>query len=702
VFLESGTTDSLKVSEIKNKREQLTTGIKQIADWFKPTEEVETLPHQVVLEDLLPIYSSLFQELPPLVIKEGVINVHPTQQQRDRQVQALQAVREKIEGMVARQSQRSESLTTEKECGAYEVEIQQTIEQIRQVSLPPHLIETLQKSLQAASRRSDALREQAKVSESLSQIQNLFNGLGSNATQDDYLRIRSEIENIVRYVPAAKSQNIYRQTIQTIDEQQNALNSLIEKWQAQYAEIISRHQAVQLKEQVISQKNRFTESASQKTINELLTGLNAKVTELGSQEEAEENFRNTLQEAQQKLQRIRDLTDLPDALQVYQDLTQCSLPSISQVISIETYKNQLENLQSQGHIVISQKLANVCNAQLERLEDYKQVKSSLQTIQKLLSSSQDFTDVKSNIEEALQRLDLQRKELQKLQEDKQTIQSIRQYKSAPANTIHLCEESIKAVENLRAALHYPDKLTAEIEQLLERYRKQATDYRRNLENLRDRLSTVETLKQLEAIQTEYAKLDLVFRDSTDYLPYRQLQEQIRCLKEDIERISRLETRQQQDSSIDLCNEVLKIIEDEQAKFHDLGRFQPKLSKLKEHLRRRVEEIRERQRQTATAWLEALENQATLLEQLTDNTKRYESANNLVKQIHSQRDQHTETLSSEQQQFVQRILDGCIEILRQEQETQIVDLFQQLTREHRINLYQRLSNYLQNTTEEEDG
>lgn len=702
VFLESGTTDSLKVSEIKNKREQLTTGIKQIADWFKPTEEVETLPHQVVLEDLLPIYSSLFQELPPLVIKEGVINVHPTQQQRDRQVQALQAVREKIEGMVARQSQRSESLTTEKECGAYEVEIQQTIEQIRQVSLPPHLIETLQKSLQAASRRSDALREQAKVSESLSQIQNLFNGLGSNATQDDYLRIRSEIENIVRYVPAAKSQNIYRQTIQTIDEQQNALNSLIEKWQAQYAEIISRHQAVQLKEQVISQKNRFTESASQKTINELLTGLNAKVTELGSQEEAEENFRNTLQEAQQKLQRIRDLTDLPDALQVYQDLTQCSLPSISQVISIETYKNQLENLQSQGHIVISQKLANVCNAQLERLEDYKQVKSSLQTIQKLLSSSQDFTDVKSNIEEALQRLDLQRKELQKLQEDKQTIQSIRQYKSAPANTIHLCEESIKAVENLRAALHYPDKLTAEIEQLLERYRKQATDYRMNLENLRDRLSTVETLKQLEAIQTEYAKLDLVFRDSTDYLPYRQLQEQIRCLKEDIERISRLETRQQQDSSIDLCNEVLKIIEDEQAKFHDLGRFQPKLSKLKEHLRRRVEEIRERQRQTATAWLEDLENQATLLEQLTDNTKRYESANNLVKQIHSQRDQHTETLSSEQQQFVQRILDGCIEILRQEQETQIVDLFQQLTREHRINLYQRLSNYLQNTTEEEDG
>jgi type I site-specific restriction endonuclease len=178
------------------------------------------------------------------------------------------------------------------------------------------------------------------------------------------------------------------------------------------------------------------------------------------------------------------------------------------------------------------------------------------------------------------------------------------------------------------------------------------------------------------------------------LPYQQLQEQIRCLKEDIERINSLETRRQQDPSIILCNEALKIIEDEQANFHNLGRFQPKLSKLKEYLRGRVEEIRERQ-------LEALQNQATRLEELTDSTKKYELANNLIKQINSQRNQNAETFSS-QQQFVQPILNRCIEILRQERETQILDLFQQLPREHRINLYQRLSNYLGNTTEEFDG
>jgi len=602
--------------------------------------------------------------------------------------------------MITRESQRFESLTTEKEYGAYEVEIKQTIEQIRQVSIPAHLIETLQKSLQAARHKLDTLREQVKVSEASSQIQNLFNGLGNNATQDDYLRIRSEIENIIQNVPAAKSEDIYRQTIQNIDQQQNALNSLIKQWQAQYAEIISRHQAVHLKEQVISQKNRFTESASQKTIHELLTGINAKVTELGSQEEAEENVRNTLQEAQKKLQRIRDLTDLPSALQVCQELTQYSLLSISQTSFTKTYKNQLQNFQAQGHVVISQKITNVCNAQLERLEDYKQVSSSLQSIQKLLSSSQDFAEVKSNIEAALQRLPIQCEELQKRQKDKQTIQAIRQYKSALANTIHLCEENIKAVENLRNDLNYPEQLTAEIEQLFEKYKKQASDYRRNLENLRDRLSKVETFKQLEAIQTEYVRLDLVFKDSTDYLPYQQLQEQIDCLKEDIERINSLEQREQ-DTSI-ACKEALKLIEDEQANFHDLGRFQPKLSKLKEHLRRRVEEIREHQQQAAKAWLEDLENQATLLKQLTDNTKRYESANNLSKLIHSQKEQHAETLNSEQQQLVQHILDQCIEILRQEQEIQILDLFQQLSREHRISLYQRLSNYLRNTTEEFDG
>ena len=695
-FLESGAPDPLKVSEIKKKREQLTTGIKQIADWFKPTEEAERLPQQV-LEDLLPIYSSLLQELPSLVVKDGVINVCPTQQQCDRQVQALQAVRQKIEEMVTRHSQRSESLTTEKECGAYEVETQQTIEQLRQIPIPPHLIETLQNSLQAASRRLDALREQVKANETTAQIQQLFNGLGSNATQDDYLRIRSELEIIVQDVPAAKSETLYRQTIQKIEQQQDALNSLIKLWQAQCDEIISRYQAIQVKEQIISQKNRFTEPASQKLINDLLAELNVKATELGSQEEVEENFKNTLQEAQQKLQRIRDLISLPDALQVYHDLAQHNLPFISKVGFTETYQNQLEKLQSQGRTVISQKILDICNAQLERLENYEQVKSSLQTIQSMLSSSQDFANVKSTIEEALQRLTNQFKELQKRQEDKQTIQSIRQ-RSAPVNTIHLCEKITKEIEDLRIALNYPDELTAEIAQLLERYRKQAVDYRQNLEDLRNRLPKVENLKQIEAIQTEYAKLDLVFKDSTDYFAYQQLQEQIRCLKEDIERLSSLEHRQQ-DSSI-VCNEVLKIIEVEQANFHDLGRFQPKLSKLKEDLHDRLEEIRERQQQAAKAWLEALENQAALLKQLTENTKRYEVANKLIKQIHTQK-QHTE-LSSEQQQVVQSILDKCIKILHQEQETQIVDLFQQLSREHRINLYQRLSTYLQNSTEEFDG
>ncbi|MFP4298979.1 MAG: hypothetical protein ACLFT0_14235, partial [Spirulinaceae cyanobacterium] len=119
----------------------------------------------------------------------------------------------------------------------------------------------------------------------LSQIQILFKGLGSNATQNDYIRIVSDIEQRVKETPEVKSQQTYQHIIHQIKQQQKALDSLLEQWQKQWVEINSSTQVNQLKEQIISQKNQFTKSDSQQQVNTILTKLEIKITELRSQEQ---------------------------------------------------------------------------------------------------------------------------------------------------------------------------------------------------------------------------------------------------------------------------------------------------------------------------------------------------------------------------------------------------------------------------------
>ncbi len=204
------------------------------------------------------------------------------------------------------------------------------------------------------------------------------------------------------------------------------------------------------------------------------------------------------------------------------------------------------------------------------------------------------------------------------------------------------------------------------------------------------MSIIEDSKQLDNLQTEYAKLDFVFKDSSEYPAYQQLQEQIRRLKEDLDRLRNLE-RQQQSNSIALCNEALQIISDEQARFHDRIRFQPKLSKLAEHLQGKVK-----------AYIQELENQANLLNQSTDGSKKLELANKLLNQIQSQTKQNTEMLTSQQQQFLERLLKQCTQEQNKDRESKIIGLFQELPREQRVSLLQRLPTYLSNTTEELNG
>ena len=317
-FLQSGNPDSSKVKEINNKQRQLNNGINNINNWFKPIKEANNLLNSLEIEQLSSLYSSLLetQETSQLPNKEGITNVCPTQQQQEQYSQTLQDVRNKMEELVSEYPKRAKSLKTSEEYGAYKVEVQNAIEQLRKIdNLPNRFITILESSKEDAKASVKALQEQKKINNCLSQIQNLSRRLGSNATQNDYIQIVSDIEQLVEGVPEVKSQETYQQITQKIEQQQKALNSLLEKWQGQYIEINSSTQASQLKDMIISQKNRFTESESQQALETILDQLKGKITELRSQETINQD---------QETKIIAIFQNLPDEqkISLYQKLSQ--------------------------------------------------------------------------------------------------------------------------------------------------------------------------------------------------------------------------------------------------------------------------------------------------------------------------------------------------------------------------------------------
>ncbi|HEY9795300.1 MAG TPA: hypothetical protein V6D30_06615 [Leptolyngbyaceae cyanobacterium] len=637
----NGAPDPEKIDEITKIQQQLTSSIEQIDALLESTSRAENIAEQADIETLVQLYTEVQQPLSS--ITEDNLSVSPTEQQQNRRIQALQAITEKIGQTVEAEREDSQSLYTEADCGDYKADIQYLITQLSQVAdFPPRFTATLQEALRAADNRLAEIVEQKKVENCLSQIQKLYDTLSNLATQQEYIRTQAEIEQLVESVPAAREMDTFRSTIQALEEKQDALVRQVADWESQYSQSLSQSQAVQLSQQIHQQINRYTNETNQQRLQELLNNLNDIILERRSEEQEEEQLQSILASAKGKLQDTKILKNLSDAFQSYQALSQIILPPTAKTTALEETQKQLEALKFEGHTIISQKILQIvddCQHQLNQPQDYERLKRSLQRSQELVASGDEFAAVRNRLEEAEQILEAQYKDLQKRLQDENTMQAIRQNTLAKAYTIHLCEEAIGEITSLCNELHYPEPFKSELDKLIQGFKDRAVTYRRNLQNLCNRLSTVETSKELSGLRDEYAKLELVFKDSTDYPDYQQLQEQIHLLESDLEQIPNLETLYQQSQSIAGCDRTLAVIANAQANLHNLDRFRAKLLQIENQLRQRkqgyIQQLNELQSKLSS--VKTLKEAQTLQKELADQSTYYRE---------SQEEEQYEAISSE--------------------------------------------------------
>jgi hypothetical protein len=597
-YLESGEPDPTEIGAVTKIKDQVDTGIAKIKEWFQPVEMAEEQADDASLDLLLAIYPKLLLAPPALVLRDDVISVQPTPQQRDRHTQALQTVSEKIEHWINLQSERSETLPNEEACGAYKVEIQRLLLQIRQAtSLPPHLAEALEYSLKAADRRLLELKEAAKVQEALAQIESRFKSLGNSPTQQNYQATREAIAAIAQATPAVQQDETYEQILLELNQGYDALTQQVEIWEEQSTGLVSPEQIHALKGEINGRRYQFTEESSTQKIAKLLEYLDRELSQSRNKDEAVKAIKDTLSAANRKLERIRDVAanKLSEAFQSYQELVRISLPSVDPSIALEEYQQELEGFKTKGrNALVSEGFAKFYSLELKQLEKYGQLKNLLQQRLDFISSYDDFADVKASLEEALQNLEIRHAELQQKQleqqrkaDDDRIIRFIRgKYKLPKTNTVQFLEDGIQEIKSYQSKLYEAEFFVSEIEQIIHTLQDKVANHSKSLDSLRDRLSQTNTLRELEQIQTDHARLEFVFKDSSHYAAHQSLQQQFQSLKTDLEKLQALEIRSQQSTAIASCHEVLAAIHS--TTLHHQERFQPKLSELTKTLRNKIQ------------------------------------------------------------------------------------------------------------------
>jgi hypothetical protein len=585
--------DPEKYRDLNEKSQSLERAITKIDRDFEPVVRVEELLESVSVstwndvETFINLYSDL--QKPLLNTVEGGITVCPSDDYLRRYTLALQSAIEKIGQAIDIESERHTTLSTEANCGAHKANLQSAIARLEKVeNLPERFIESLRDALHKTESVQNEITERKRIEECESQIERLYTTLNETSTQQNYVNIQSQIDELVNIIPLVKERSIYQNTIELIREKQDSLVQQFAVWESQYDLSISRDRASALKDQITPQKLRYTDQSSLQRLDDLLKRLDDIILDRQTQEREEERLEKVLVNARGKLNDMKALNNTIDVMKAYLNLSALRLPSVA---NHGLKQQELQDNKSEGFTVVSQKLQQIfeiCKRKLEQPKEYEQRKLMLQRTRELATTSDEFTSFLASIAEASQELDAQYQILQKRIEDTKIVQSIRQHSLPKANTLHLCEEVIAEIETVRQRLNHPDQFAEEINKQVDAFRAKITGYADNLQSLRSQLLLVSDRKQLGELRDRYNQLNHVFRDSSQFSTYQQFQEQIHQLETDINIIVQLQELSAVERTVSLsaCDHAIAQIDLASPTLLATERFADRLQQLKDTLLQR--------------------------------------------------------------------------------------------------------------------
>lgn len=606
-----------KFQTLNEQCQALERAYNAIKEAFEPVVRVEELSQSVSvlawqdIEIFIDLYISLQSPLNP--VTDGGITVTFALEQERRYKQASQSVMEKISEAIEIESDRHTKLTTEQACGEHKANLNQAINRLSQIeSIPPRFVENLQKALLNTQKVIADIELNKRIEICKQQIQTIYATLSDTANQQDYQRIRDQIDTLANDLPTVKQTEVYQNTIESIDEKQDFLVRQLAQWESQYSSSMTRVSASALKDKITHQTIRYKDEVSTTRLQLLLENLNNIILEFQNEENGRQELDNLLISAKAKLNDIQLAKNPLESVRYYLKLSEIDVPETLRDTEI---CQELSEIKLQGFAIIEQKLIHfeeLCKRKLdEQSNNYAQLKSLLTKLQDLISSSSDLISLKSILDQASQDLYQQHNLLQKRIEDNRTMSLIRQYSLSKANTLHLCEEAIIEISAKRQDLNFPDDYAKDINDHIQGFREKADVYIQNLISLNEELLLVSDSNQLTNLRDRYIQKSHIFTSSSHFAEYQKLGTEIDTLNEDIKIINQIQELAANDraNSLATCDHAIFQIDHVKPTLLETQRFALILTELKETLVQRKQAYLEK----LTGFRDSLNNSVTTKE-----------------------------------------------------------------------------------------
>ena len=811
--IQSGTLEAAKVTFLEKKKQQIQQGVDSIDTWNQPNIEAQQqLEQQASLDVLASYYAPLENTPPSITIIEGVTIVRVSEDQSANWRRTRQLLKNKIEGLVEDLSKAAKNFETTEQGQRLTTDIEHQLERLLAVpELPDRFSNELRAALESAAQQTINLQQLAQKRSLIEQIQRLHQSLTDNATQSQYSEAITRIVTLAATIPQVQQESVYLEIVADIEGKQDVLIRKIDAWEGEFAAIKTTDEALQLSEQINRERNRFDSETNQQQVDSLISRIQARILQQDPGQCIEEELAAVVQKSRQKLESVISLNNFNDVVQTYIDLSQLALPDKVNAANIESYRQQLQESQSEGEKTIRQKLKQLCqdcDREIKRTEEYEQLKGYIVRAQRLVKERAELADEQENLQAARQTLESRYANLQKDNEDRATIKDVQQFRPGMGNTILRCEEIVERIEELRSQLNFPENHADTTDRLITAFKGKRAEYTFSLDDLEVQLQSIETENKLQQLRNDLSKLEFVFKDSTEYSRYRALEDQLQTLSSDLGKVASLEADVTNADSISSIQKALATIDEVQPNLQDLDRFRTRLAALTEALTqkqkqftdeltqweqdlsylssmsaarkvqskvvsgatrykgsqyaevydavrtdisqltelltitdtqkvdsieacqseiKRLEDwkadqellsetveqrlqsieqsllktqqsIETRQRNAAQKWLIGLQDENSQLQALSALPEKLEKASATLKKISSTRVKYENFLEDAQKDALAEVLKACQLVQNQNRASKIETLFQELPKDERIELYQRLSAYLDNTTE----
>lgn len=593
-YLQSGVLDSAKVASLEKKQKQIQQGIETIEDWFVPTAEAkQKLEAQEPLAQLVQYYTPL-EAKHSVVIRDDFVIVRPTEDQIDTWRATRQTLRDRVESFVEELSAQSQSFETPEQGQRLISDIERTIQVLAQISeLPTRFEDSLTIAKETASQRTLQLQKLEQKQTLLVRMQTLIRGLGENATQGQYSFALERIQSLSEQAPEVQQDPAYLEIVSDLESKQDQLIRKIDTWESQFASIGSHEDAFQLNQAVSRERNRFDDDVSKQQIDDLINRLKDRVLQQEGAIALEEEFSAVVQNARQKVGTINSLNSFDDIVRAYDELAEMSLPTKPGASNAAKCQQELESHKLEAKQSIEQKLAQLyqhCDEEIKRSEEYEQRKGLISRARRLVADHSEFSSATTQIETARNNLESKYLNLQKQDSDREVMRDIQQFKPLMGNTILRCEEIIESINELKSQLNFPEQFSDAIQRSISAFEGKRAEHCLKLDELAEQLRSIESLTKLQQLRNELAKLELIFESSKEYPRYKEQEDRIQAVEEDLRKVSNLEEQSANVLTISSINRVLTEVSNTKPQIRDLDRFGTRLISIEELLTQRRQQF----------------------------------------------------------------------------------------------------------------